>query len=1085
MDSQTQLIAMLGSQSAAEQEQACRALQSLAEDSQADKLVCMDALIAPMVGLLQSPSADVQSAAAAALAATVEGDPDCQSEVVEAGALPLLAEQLNSPSPSVQQQACWALRALAQSQTWRMPAATVEALAGLLQHPSAPVQEAAVTAVAEVAAACAVSNTASEAKSAATRALPLLLTALDLLAAAVQQQACEPLLRALAVLRERERARAAYLDGEWDPAWDVRSWDLDRAAAGFAVQMARSQAARLQESAAGAVAALTWSTSGSNREHAVAAGAPSLLLELLTSPSPALHSHAARGLGALAYYSDECAYAALVSAGAAEALAGLLRSALSDDLKQEAAYALYRIAARKISGGQEAVVAAQAVPLLLDMVGPQSSSRTQRAATRALEAIMAGNAACQGELLAGGVVQRLAQLLDRTADSQQEGVASALAALAADSTDVKAAVAATGAFEQLARQLTTSEDVWQAVHSLGTLAAGNEEGQARAVAAGAVEALVPLLDVSLLKGACSIEWSIPGSAARALGSIVAGSAKGQARAVAAGAVPLLLRLLQAEEANDAEQESVLAALAALAGSCEAAQLRPAVPLLVAMLGDKSWGEQEQASRALGAMAQRFPACAAELQAAIGPLVGVLLQPLPYWYQELGMLSAAAGALCAIASSCADSKERALAAGAAPALVTHLDSPSAAVQEQACMALRALADGNAVGEQALVAATVPLLGLLWESSAGVQRAAAEAFSAAAACANAHAEVVPAGTAELLKRLLAAHLARVQPGSALQELAASRVAHLAEAAAAEIQLLVRLLASASASVHQQACMALGSIANRDASCELDLASAVAPLVALMRSPLGDVQRAAAAALAAVACCDPATTKPVPEAGQVHARTAASRAAGKEVARRDVSMPADLTPLWLMLDSGTFTEEGAAAAWNFLGALAAGRGSEVDEVCAVPDLVDLLDTQSPAAQEQACRALRCIAADNAEARAEMLAEGATEAFSRLLHAPSAVARSEAAAALGAVAFECCEAQDVILAAGAVPVLAGLLHGPPAAVQAQALLTLFILAHGNTECREQFLQSGKAAVLQSLQAADSALLRELGTQVSLLLER
>ncbi|KAG1673876.1 hypothetical protein FOA52_012901 [Chlamydomonas sp. UWO 241] len=204
--------------------------------------------------------------------------------------------------------------------------------------------------------------------------------------------------------------------------------------------------------------------------------------------------------------------------------------------------ALWKVGEKILQGGraaQTAIAAAGAGPVLVELLGPGSSSGVQMDAAWAVHSLAEGHAANQAAI-AAGAIPALVQLLvgPATPANVRTAAAGALGGLAKGNAENQAAVTAAGAIPALVQLLGTVSSPFaqmQAAGALGIIADDHAQNQSDIAAAGAVPALVELLGPG-----CSADMQA--HSAGALRSLAADHAQNQAAITAAGAIPALTRL---------------------------------------------------------------------------------------------------------------------------------------------------------------------------------------------------------------------------------------------------------------------------------------------------------------------------------------------------------------------------------------------------------------------------------------------------------------------------------------------------------------------------------------------------------------
>lgn len=262
----------------------------------------------------------------------------------------------------------------------------------------------------------------------------------------------------------------------------------------------------------------------------------------------------------------------------------------------QAADALARLVQADPQASVEALMAAGGHTALARLLVNPSSQAAQAAAARALNASVlsiahsgtTGGLAAQflADLAAAvaGSIPALVSLLVNPEEQVQLAVASLLATMACPSQSLGLAVVAAGAVPALlecVRQASTG--VVQSSHmmcaqALEQLCLGSPDVQRAVAAAGAAEALLPLLVSSNSWAQCT--------AADALDRLARGCQEGKQAAVAAGAVPALAHLLTSSR-EEAVQAKAAGALFELKDCCNEPEyvqhLAPCIPALVRLL----------------------------------------------------------------------------------------------------------------------------------------------------------------------------------------------------------------------------------------------------------------------------------------------------------------------------------------------------------------------------------------------------------------------------------------------------------------------------------------------------------------------
>ncbi|KAG1655971.1 hypothetical protein FOA52_009398 [Chlamydomonas sp. UWO 241] len=185
-------------------------------------------------------------------------------------------------------------------------------------------------------------------------------------------------------------------------------------------------------------------------------------------------------------------WAAIAAAhGAIPSLVQLLGPESSSDLQVEVARALCNLA-KDGAQMQADIVAAGAIPPLVQLLGRGISADVQHEAARALWKLAAGHAHNQAVIAAA--IQPLVQLLGPDSTARvQEMAAAALRALASQHVQNKAAIAAAGAIRPLVLLLGPEPAKMQAAAALRALSYNHVGNQTAISAAGAIPALKQLL----------------------------------------------------------------------------------------------------------------------------------------------------------------------------------------------------------------------------------------------------------------------------------------------------------------------------------------------------------------------------------------------------------------------------------------------------------------------------------------------------------------------------------------------------------------------------------------------------------------
>ncbi|KAG1666574.1 hypothetical protein FOA52_000541 [Chlamydomonas sp. UWO 241] len=435
-----------------------------------------------------------------------------------------------------------------------------------------------------------------------------------------------------------------------------------------------------------------------------------------------------------------CTQLADPSAVELEGLVHDLQPSIQPFMQQNAVLGiLHMLSGEGIESRQDAIVAAGAIPYLVQLLGPGSSADVhETSALAALTALAAHALAALAEndhihsaISAAGAIPALVKLLGPESSADVQIAAAGALHNLADNLDAQhhSAITAAGAILALVRLLGPDvlAHVQEAVvDALCHLAFNHAQNQDVIATAGAIPVLVKLL------GPESSAYMHTG-AALALENLAFCHAQNQAAIVTAGAIPVLVQLLGPASSTDV-QAAAASALHDLAfnhvQNQGAIRTAGAIPALMHLLEPECPAKVlATAARAVRVLTGNHAPNSAAIPGGVGA-VPALLQLLGADLQA-DMQAAAAWALRILAANPAQNPAAIVAAGVVPALVQlmQLQQPDDVPDDVQITAIRAVwklaadhdhENESAISAAAAISALVRLLGP--GSSADVQAAA---------------------------------------------------------------------------------------------------------------------------------------------------------------------------------------------------------------------------------------------------------------------------------------------------------------------------------------------------------------------------
>ncbi len=848
------------------------------------------------------------------------------------------------------------------------------------------------------------------------------------------------------------------------------------------------------------------------RRALVSGGALLQLLELLpTAPAEALAPACGAVAGLLV---DDATARAYYEMGGVPETCRLLESA-DEGVVEECALALRRLAGRAEPDVRAAILGTgETVPRLVVLLGAAGATGSDTSITESICATLAalaeGDARVRDAIVAAGALPALLEVVGSGTEGQKHEAACALVVLMVSDGDMRIAARVMDtpdAVPHLAALLSADSTATQAkaAAALAALAMGGPDSDAAMIAAGTVPALVRLL--------LSPSMEVSQQAASAVWSLAVGAAAAHSIADAGGA-DALVACLTASAPGTHDEEVALGALSCLAvhPDLHGAMLRAGViPVLVERAASDVPDVAEAAASTLLSLsasdATHYAICEA---GGVARLVALLAAaPAAGAAAEGGgVCETAAAALANLTAHGGTTCDAVVDAGAIPRLKQLLLAPEPGLQEQAVRVMANIAASEGDAALAIIrAAAVPVLATVAAAAAaGAPTAASTAASAALSSMVAntvllHSVVASSSDLALVVRMLSAGASSVPVqdfGAAMLVAAAAHVEPAvfrpALAAAGGIPLLTDLLVAGSTGARAAAAGLCGVLAgpgggtgDDDDVCAALVSAGVVERLLPAAAAAGAGTTGGDGAAAAVALLRAAVVALAALAGHERARALMLGADGARILikllRAHAAAPgappvlqeALLRALHLLSSDsavacGAIADAGgivllvqllharsplscekAAATLLCVSELSVPHKNVMIGAMAVPRLVELLAAEAPALQEVAARALASLASadgDPTNAAAIMRAPGGAARLVSLLRSGAPGVAQAAAHALAVLGMN--EGMDTaVAAAGAVAPLVELLNSAVPETQKEAAGALWGLSAGSEAVR------------------------------------